>query len=203
MHSDLELVDGLRAGDEAAFAELVERYHERLIGLARRFVSNRESAEDVVQETWLAVLRGIERFEGRAQLRTWLFQICVNRARSQGVRERRTVPVGPGDPVADGRLAQHGASAEPERWIDLVDDRVAAGGVAELVGAAIERLPGPQKQVVTMRDLEGRTSREVCVVLDISESNQRVLLHRGRSAVRRTVTARRRLHGGAAGDQCC
>jgi len=187
--TDLELVDRLRAGDEQAFAELVERYQARLVGLARQFVSNPEAAQDAVQDTWLAVLRGVDRFEGRAPLRAWLFQVCVNRARSHAAKERRLVPVGSGEPAVDP--ARFGPDARwatpPQHWVELADDRLEAAAAMDRVRAAIERLPQSQQLVVTLRDVEGLTSQEVCEVLSVSEANQRVLLHRGRSAVRRAL----------------
>jgi RNA polymerase sigma-70 factor (ECF subfamily) len=189
MGDDRDLIDRLRSGNEAAFAELVERYHLRLVGLARQFVATREAAEDVAQETWLAVVRGVDRFEGRSSLRTWLFQICVNRARTRGVRDRRLLPVGSGEPAVDpNRFGPRGAWTEaPQHWSDRVDDRLQAAALAEQVHTAIARLPRPQQLVVTLRDVEGLTAEEVCAVLSITEANQRVLLHRGRSAVRRSL----------------
>lgn len=188
---DRELVARLRVGEEEAFVELVERYHTRLIGLARQFVAGPAAAEDVVQETWLAVFRGIERFEGRSSLRTWLFRICVNRARSHGVQDHRFVPIGSGEAAADpGWFGPDGRWATPpQHWAELVDDRLEATAVIDLVRAAIEALPGLQRVVVTLRDVEGLTGEEVRAVLSISEGNQRVLLHRGRSAVRRAIAA--------------
>jgi len=186
---DAELLDRLRAGDEEAFAELVGRYQARLVGLARQFVAGPQAAEDVVQDTWLALVRGVARFEGRSELRTWLFQICVNRARSHGVRERRLVPVGSGEPAVNpDRFDANGGWAAPlAHWADAVDDRLEAAAVVDHVRAAIDRLPHPQQLVVTLRDVEGLTAKEVCAVLSISEANQRVLLHRGRSTVRRAL----------------
>ena len=189
MDSDAELVARLRVGDEQAFVELVGRYQTRLVGLARQFVTGREAAEDVVQETWLAVVRGVEKFEGRSSLRTWLFQICVNRARSHGVREHRSVTIGSAELAVDPSRfgADGGWLIPPEHWADLVDDRLEAAGMVDVIRAAIQRLPAPQQLVVTMRDVEGLTKEEVCEVLAISEANQRVLLHRGRSTVRRVL----------------
>jgi len=189
MRDDPGLIDRLRAGDEAAFAELVERYHLRLVGLARTFVATREAAEDVAQETWLAAVRGIDRFEGRSSLRTWLFQICVNRARTRGVLDKRLVPIGPGEPAVDpNRFGLDGAWTEaPQHWSELVDDRLQAAALAEHVHAAITRLPTAQQLVVTLRDVEGLTAEEVCAVLSITEANQRVLLHRARSTLRRSL----------------
>jgi RNA polymerase sigma-70 factor (ECF subfamily) len=182
---DAELVERLRKGDQDAFAALVDRYHSRLTRFARSFTARPELAEDIAQETWLGLLRGIDRFEGRASLRTWLFQICANRARTLTAREGRLVPVDPTDPEAPtvdpARFSQDGAwTSPPVPWDSTADD-------AELVArvrAAIARLPEAQQQVVTLRDVEGLAAAEVCRILELTEGNQRVLLHRGRSRVR-------------------
>ena len=186
MAADEELLDGLRAGDEVAFAELVERYHARLVRLARSFVASGEVAEEVAQETWLAVVRGIERFEGRSSLRTWLFRICANRARSAGEREHRMVSAERQEAAVDpDRFDPSGAWAlPPTDWADAIDDGLEAAVLAEHARRAIDELPEQQRQVVTLRDVEGLSSKEVCDVLSISESNQRVLLHRGRARIR-------------------
>jgi RNA polymerase sigma-70 factor (ECF subfamily) len=184
--SDEDLVERIKGGDDAAFAELVDRYHVRLVRLAQSVVGSRETAEDIAQETWVAVLRGVERFEGRSLLRTWLFRICVNRARSTGSRERRSAPVDTGEPAVDPRrFSSTGAwSVPPEDWTAAIDERMVADGLAPHVMGAIGGLPEIQRQVVTLRDVEGLTSKEVCEVLSISAGNERVLLHRGRSRVR-------------------
>ena len=185
--TDAELVARLRARDEAAFAALVERYHPSLLRLAETMVPSRAVAEEVVQETWLGVVRGISRFEGRSSLRTWLFHILVNRARTTGVRENRRasaraewVPA-----VEPARFGKDGAWVDPPTpWPDEVDDRLAAEMLAERVRARLSELPALQRQVVTLRDLEGVGSADVCQLLGISDANQRVLLHRGRSRIR-------------------
>jgi RNA polymerase sigma-70 factor (ECF subfamily) len=183
---DAELLARLRAGDERAFVALVDRYHASMIRLASTFVPNRAVAEEVVQDTWMGLLRGLETFEGRASLRTWLFRILVNRARSTGVREHRTVPVQWDEPAVDpSRFGPGGQWADPPApWTDDVDDRLAAAGSMALIRRLIDDLPAPQRQVITLRDLEGLSSQEVCDLLDISEGNQRVLLHRARSRIR-------------------
>ena len=184
--SDEELIDRVQAGDHSAFADLVVRYHTRLVRLAQSFVARRDLAEDIAQETWIAVVRGVERFERRSSLRTWLFTICVNQARSTRKRESRAVPVDASLPTVDpDRFGRDGAwTLPPTPWTDLVDDRLQAAALAPMAQRAIENLPDPQRQVVTLRDAEGLSSREVCDVLSISEANQRVLLHRGRARVR-------------------
>ena len=187
--TDAELLGRLRAGDERAFVVLVQRHHDAMLRLACSFVPNTAVAEEVVQDTWLGVLRGIGGFEGRSSFRTWLFRILVNRARTAGVRERRTVAIGDtGAAVAASRFDESGGwLSPPEHWIEAVEDRLEAGKVADLIRTAVDDLPDRQRQVVTLRDIEGLTSDEVCGVLDISESNQRVLLHRARSRLRQAI----------------
>lgn len=185
--ADADLVVRLRAGDEAAFAALVERYHPSLLRLAETMVPSRAIAEEVVQETWLGVVSGISRFEGRSSLRTWLFHILVNRARSTGVREKRRAPAYAAwvPAVEPARFGKDGAWVDPPTpWPEDVDDRLAAEMLAERVRARLSQLPDLQRQVVTLRDLEGLSSVEVCELLAITEANQRVLLHRGRSRIR-------------------
>jgi RNA polymerase sigma-70 factor (ECF subfamily) len=187
---DAQLVARLQAGDEAAFEALVRRYHTSLLRLAETMVPSRAVAEEVVQETWLGVVRGVARFEGRSSLRTWLFHILVNRARSTGAREVRRAPGRPNwVPVVDpARFGPDGAWVDPPTpWPDDVDDRLAAGELAERVRAGVAELPWQQRQVVTLRDVEGLGGAEVAELLGISEGNQRVLLHRGRSRVRRML----------------
>ena len=187
--TDAELLGRLRAGDERAFVALVQRYHDAMLHLAASFVPNAAVAEEVVQDTWLGVLRGISGFEERSSFRTWLFRILVNRARTAGARERRTVAMGDsGAAVAASRFDESGGwLSPPEHWIEEVEDRLEAGKVADLIRTAVKDLPDRQRQVVTLRDIEGLTSEEVCSVLDISDSNQRVLLHRARSRLRQAV----------------
>lgn len=190
MTTDEELLDQLRAGDGDAFATLVGRYHTRLVGLAQTMVGRREVAEEVAQDTWVAVLRGVERFEGRSSLRTWLFRICVNRARSTGGREGR-VTVGAEPAVSPERFDAKGLwSLPPADWTEAADDRMVAASLVDHVREAIAGLPEGQRQVVTLRDVEGLSSHEVCDVLSISAANERVLLHRGRSRVRAFLEAK-------------
>lgn len=187
MDDDAELVGRLRAGDEGAFTTVVERYHGSLLRVAESMVPSRAIAEEVVQETWLGVVRGIGRFEGRSSLRTWLFHILVNRARSTGASEQRRVP-GRADwvPAVDpARFGGDGAWVDPPApWPDDIDDRLTAGDLAARIRACIPELPDRQRQVVTLRDLEGVGADDVCRLLAITGANQRVLLHRGRSRVR-------------------
>jgi RNA polymerase sigma-70 factor (ECF subfamily) len=185
--SDDDLLRRLRTGDESAFTELVDTYHSSMVRLAQTFVSSRAVAEEVTQDTWLAVVKGIDRFEGRSSLKTWVFRILANRARSTGAREQRTTPVDLSDEstVDRRRFDAGGAWADPPaHWSDEIVDRLSSGPLVAEVRAAVSELPESQRAVVTLRDLEGLSSKEVCEVLEISEANQRVLLHRGRSRIR-------------------
>jgi RNA polymerase sigma-70 factor (ECF subfamily) len=189
MDADAILLRRLRDGDEQAFTTLVERYNPALLRLALSFVASRAVAEEVVQDTWLAVLRGLGRFEERSSLRTWMFTILVNRARSTGVREARSVPVADAGPAVDAsRFGPSGAwAAPPEHWIEEAENRVDAVKLSELLRAGLVGLPARQREVVLLRDVEGLSSAEACQVLAISEANQRVLLHRGRSRLRQLL----------------
>jgi RNA polymerase sigma-70 factor, ECF subfamily len=176
------LIERLRAGDEDAFATVVRLHHAALCRLARTFVGSAAIAEEVVQETWLAVVRGVDRFEGRSSLRTWLFHILVNRARTTGTRERRADSgVEPDEDRFDGTGVW---STPPTPWADQVDDRLAAEQAAAMARDLIETLPDNQRQVVVLRDIEGLSAPEVAALLGVSDGNQRVLLHRGRARVR-------------------
>jgi RNA polymerase sigma-70 factor, ECF subfamily len=193
---DAPLLEGLRAGDEAAFRTLVTRYHATLKRVARMYVSTDSVAEEVVQETWLAVLDGVGRFEHRAAFRTWLFQILTNKAKTRGVREKRSVPfasLGPGDEseptVPTDRFQQEGdaapgAWASPPRPWENPERRLASLEARERLRAAIADLPERQQAVLTLRDVEGLDADEVSDLLEITPGNQRVLLHRARAKVR-------------------
>jgi RNA polymerase sigma-70 factor (ECF subfamily) len=201
VETDDAIVAALRRGDESAFAELVDRYHLPLLRLAMTFVRDRAVAEEVVQETWLGVLQGIDRFERRSSLKTWIYRILSNKAKTRAERERRTVPfsslaaedegpsvdpdrfLGPND-----RWAGHWA-APPRRWDEIPEDRLLSKEMLASLQAAIETLPPAQRQVLTLRDVEGWSAEEVCAALDVSEGNQRVLLHRARSKVRGALEA--------------
>jgi len=189
---DAAVVAALRRGDEAAFASLIERYQASLLRLAKAYVATPEQAEDAVAETWLGVLHGIDRFEGRSSLRTWIFRILVNRAKTKGVREHRSVPFsaleGGGDdpePAVDPERFRDGAwSAPPASWEGIPEERLLGAETRAVVEAAIAALPETQRAVITLRDVRGFTALETCEALDITEANQRVLLHRARSKVR-------------------
>jgi|SRR5690349_746899 len=188
---DMQLVMRLREGDESAFMELVDRYHASLVRLARRFVSSQAVAEDVAQEAWVGVLRGIGSFEGRSSLRTWIYRILANTAKTRARREARSVPFaalsGPGEEAAvdpDRFLPAGNWASAPDQWSDLPEQRLLGDELRRVVDEAIEQLPANQATVIRLRDVEGFESSEVRDLLDLSEVNQRVLLHRARSRVR-------------------
>lgn len=160
-----------------------------MLRLAAGYVPNQAVAEEVVQETWVGFLRGLGRFEGRSSVRTWLFRILVNRAVSAGTKERRSLAVADMETAVDpSRFDPAGNwSAPPEHWADLIDDQIAAKAMAGRITSAIADLPARQREVVTLRDIDGLSSEEVCGVLEITEANQRVLLHRGRSRLRQLL----------------
>ena len=194
------LVDALRAGDERAFTKLVQEYGPAMLRVARMFVSSRAVAEEVVQEAWLGVLKGLGRFEGRSSLKTWIFRILTNTAKTRAVREGRSIPFsalasddgesGGVEPDRflgdDTRFPGHWA-LPPQRWDAAPEGRLLADETLELIEREIAKLPPNQAIVVTMRDVEGFDAEDVRNVLDISETNQRVLLHRARSKLRRAL----------------
>jgi RNA polymerase sigma-70 factor, ECF subfamily len=185
VEAETSLVDRLRGGDESAFVTLVGRYHQPMLRLARSIVSSEAVAEEAVQDTWLGVVRGIERFEGRSSFKTWLFRILVNRARSASTKEERLVPLDAGPAVGAGRFDAGGLWADPvAQWRTEFDDRLEAAVWAPILKTALEQLPSRQRTVVVLRDVEGLSGDEVCGVLGISAGNQRILLHRGRSRMR-------------------
>jgi RNA polymerase sigma-70 factor (ECF subfamily) len=195
--NDERLVARVRAGDDEAFATLVRRHAPALLRVARRYVPS-DVAEDVVQETWIGVLRGMARFEGRSPFKAWLFRILVNRATTWGVGEHRSVPfasVGSGDgeegPTADPALfLREGAWASlPRRWQDDPEAALQSREARRIVEEAVDALPDRQRIVITLRDLKGLGSDEVRNVLDVSDTNQRVLLHRARVKVRPALEA--------------
>jgi RNA polymerase sigma-70 factor, ECF subfamily len=199
---EARLVRSLRAGDEAAFVAIVERYHGALVTLALPYVREQSVAEEVAQETWLAVLQGIGRFQQRSSFQTWLFKILTNRAKTHGRREARSVPMsslGSGEEAGEASVDQdrfrpQGASQRPGGWAD--PPRSWANGPEQLLLATearglilevISALSASQRAVITLRDIEGLTAQEACEVLELSDANQRVLLHRARSKVRQAL----------------
>jgi len=199
---DPRFLEALRNGDEVAFASLLDQYHGRLLRLAMNFVRGREIAEDVVQETWVGVIEGLDRFEGRSSLKTWIFRILINQAKTRASRENRIVPfsstenpedessesaVDPSRFESAGFWVGHWASA-PRSWDNNTPERLLLSKESrEYINKAIESLPPNQRLIVQLRDIEELDSREVCKILKVSETNQRVLLHRARSKVRQAL----------------
>jgi RNA polymerase sigma-70 factor (ECF subfamily) len=186
---DGELLARMRAGEEQAFVTLVARHHTAMLRLAGSYVRSPAIAEEVVQDTWIGVLRGLDGFAGRSSFRTWLFRILVNRATSTGVREQRSVAVGDIGPVVDrSRFDASGAwMSPPQHWIEDSEERMLAQGLTGQIQQALDALPARQREVVVLRDVDGLSGQEVCDTLEISEANQRVLLHRGRSHLRQAL----------------
>jgi RNA polymerase sigma-70 factor (ECF subfamily) len=197
---EIELVRALRVGEAAAFEQLVDMFGRSMQRVASLYVRDRAAAEEVVQDAWIGVLRGIDRFEGRSSLRTWIFRILVNTAKTRGARESRTVPFAAlsDDPDADqpsvpeDRFLGHGTAwpghwaSGPAHW-DVPLERLLSREARDVITRAIAQLPEMQQRVVTLRDVEGWSSEDVCNVLELSETNQRVLLHRARSRLRQAI----------------
>lgn len=192
---EAELVDSLRRGDEATFRIVVNKYHSGLVRVARGYVPSAAVAEEVVQDTWLAVIKGLDSFEGRSSFKSWLFRILINKAQTRGAREARSVPVdfslGVDDYSTD--LTHHSSGnrnvrfhwrTHPNAWSELPEALFDEQETRTKVEQSIEDLPAAQRLVITMRGLEGLEPAEVCDLLGISEANQRVLLHRARTQVR-------------------
>lgn len=199
--TDLELIARLRAGDEDAFMELVDSLGPSMLRIARMYVQSQAVAEEVVQDAWIGVLRGIERFEGRSSLRTWIFRIVTNIAKTRGQREGRSVPFASlaGDDLdapsfdpalflasTDPRWPGHWSTL-PADWRTIPEGRLLGSETLRVAERAIEALPPMQAEVIRLRDVRGWTSEEVRNALELSETNQRVLLHRARAKVRRVL----------------
>ena len=196
---DLTLVALLQAGDETAFMMLVEQHQGPMLRIARMYVSSQAVAEEVVQDAWLGILKGLARFEGRSSLRTWMYRILANIAKTRGQREGRSLPFSSlveddaAQAVADSWFRPAGDqwpdhwSSLPHDWRGIPEDRLLATETLHVIGKAIEELPATQAEVIRLRDVLGWSSEEVRNALDVSETNQRVLLHRARSRVRRAV----------------
>jgi RNA polymerase sigma-70 factor (ECF subfamily) len=194
---DAEIVDALKRGDESVFAELVDEYSPGLMRMARMYVRDRAVAEDVVQDTWIAVLRGIDRFEGRSSLKTWIYRILMNTAKTRGQRESRSIPfsaaAGADEPSVDPDRfldANHqwagGWMLGPGEW-QTPEEELLQGETRDEILRAIDELPEQQRAVITLRDVEGFPAAEVSELLGVSDGNQRVLLHRARSKVRAAI----------------
>lgn len=202
--SDSDLVARLRAGDEDAFRTLVDQYHAPLRRMARTHVATDAAADEVVQDVWVGVLRGIDRFEQRSSLKTWIYRILLNIARTRGVRDKRSLPFsslsgenedGPAfDPdqfqtAADSSPGHWSWTAFPTRWHDQPEVRAVGHETLRVIREALQQLPASQQAVVRLRDIDGWSSTEVCNALDLTETNQRVLLHRGRAKLRVALDA--------------
>ena len=193
---DPELLSRLRHGDEATFAGVVRGWSPMMLRVARGHLSTDASCEEVVQETWMAVIRGLDGFEGRSSLRTWVFRILTNLAKTRGVREARTVPMSAADgtgPTVDPDRFRPASDELPHNWTPVgapvawqpgPEQAAVAAETRRLLGAALQDLPDRQREVVTLRDVHGLSSDEVCAALDLTAANQRVLLHRGRARLR-------------------
>ena len=200
---DTLLLNRLRQRDEAAFTHLVEKYHTSLVQLARIFVRDLEIAEEIAQETWLAVLDGVDRFEGRSSLKTWIFAILAHKAKTGGQRERRTrvhldldgsiergrtvAPWRFGDSSSGSEADHWRDGAEPASWEGIPEQMLLSGETMQLIRRTIESLPDLQRTVISLHDIDQFSSQEVCNILGISETNQRVLLHRARARVREAL----------------
>jgi len=201
--NDMHLLQMLREGNDAAFVVLIDCYHTSMLRLAQAYVPTKAVAEEVVQEAWLGVLQGLHRFEGRSSLKTWIFHILTNCAKTRALREGRSIALSsmpdyetqfhepavdperfipPDDPQGKGRWATY-----PQSWDHIPEARLLSQETRAYIERAIEALPPSQRAVITLRDIEGWTSEEVCRLLEISQANQRVLLHRARSKVRRAL----------------
>ncbi len=198
---DAHLIAALQRGDEMAFAALIARHHASMVRVAALYVRDREVAEEVAQDAWVAVLRGMDQFEARSSLKTWIFRILTNRARTRGVRDQRVVPFATlqgDDPNSDRSVdpdrffpaghedAGHWSSP-PRSWEGAPEARLLTNETGAHIAAAIAALPEGQRTVITLRDVEGWPAAEVCHVLGLTETNQRVLLHRARSRVREAL----------------
>jgi RNA polymerase sigma-70 factor, ECF subfamily len=198
---DGSLVAAILQGDDDAFTTLIDRYHPSLIRMATLFVRDRHIAEEVAQETWIGVLRGLDRFEGRSTFRTWLFGILANQAKRRGERERRIIPFSALSQLPDGddpalpeeRFRPPGAdwagwwATPPTAWEIAPEEAALSAEVRAELEQAIATLPPNQRAVLTLRDVEGWETREICNVLGLTPTNQRVLLHRARSRVRQEL----------------
>ncbi len=194
---DAAVVRALLQRDEKTFVALVDAHHQALLRLAQNFVSSQAVAEEVVQETWLAVIKGIDGFEGRSRLKTWIFRILVNRAKTRGGREGRSIPFSALSGDAEDTCSDPERFSEAGHWkkppsswsLDRPDSAMLRRESMQLLRKEIGKLPANQQIVVTLRDVQGCSSSDVCNILEISESNQRVLLHRARSHLRDSMEA--------------
>lgn len=193
---DQNFVERLREGDEAAFSQLVDEFHQSMVRLAAVFVADESLAEEIVQETWLAVINGIDNFEERSSLKTWIYAILTNKARKRGKRDARVKPWSAifessideeVSPLSERFNSKGRWAKPPAAWSVGPEERLMKDDLLKAIKSAIESLPASQRAVVRLRDVEGLSAAEACEVLDISDGNQRVLLHRGRVKIREEV----------------
>lgn len=198
--ADQELITRLRAGDENTFAQLVDQYNASMVRIAAIYVNEYAVAEEVVQDTWIAVLKGLERFEGRSSFKTWVFTILTNRAKTRATRESRYIPLELSDEPDDGAsisnhfhvpprvdLSAYEHGWVPPSWDNIPETRLLGHETRDIIFRTIEALPANQQQVIRLRDVDGFSAEEVCNMMQLSESNQRVLLHRARGRVRQAL----------------
>ncbi len=198
--SDQDLIARLRAGDETIFVQLVDKYHDSMVRIAAIYVNEYAIAEEVAQETWIAVLKGLDRFEGRSSFKTWIFTILSNRAKTRATRERRYVPLELSDeptdegvsptrfnPMSYSEVGTWADGGTPQPWDSIPETRLLGQETSSIIFRTIEALPPNQQQVIRLRDVDGFSAEEVCNMLQLSESNQRVLLHRARGRVRQAL----------------
>ena len=200
LSADDATIERLLAGDEATFIMLVEQNQPSMLRIAQMYVASRAVAEEVVQEAWIGILKGLSTFEGRSSLRTWMYKIVTNVAKTRGVREGRSLPFsalagehddpidpswfqGPDDPFPGGW------KTFPDDWRGIPEDRLLGRETLDHISRALDGMPAMQAEVVRLRDVQGWSSGDVCNALDLTETNQRVLLHRGRSRIRRELDA--------------
>lgn len=200
LSADDATIERLLAGDEATFMMLVEQNQLSMLRVAQMYVSSHAVAEEVVQEAWIGILKGLPKFEGRSSLRTWMYKIVTNVAKTRGVREGRSLPFsalagehddpidpswfqGPDDPLPGGWRTF------PDDWRGIPEDRLLGRETLDHISRALDGMPAMQAEVVRLRDVQGWSSGDVCNALDLTETNQRVLLHRGRSRIRRELDA--------------
>ena len=200
---EIRLIEALRRGDEAAFLSLVTMHYAAMLRLAQMYVGARAVAEEVIQDTWVGVLQGLDRFEGRSSLKTWIFRILLNRARTRAQRENRSIPFSavfndsePSEPAVDPSTFRPSEDQYPGHWLTppsgwdaLPEERLLSHETRQQIDTALTTLPPAQREVITLRDIDGWSASEVCDYLGISEANQRVLLHRARSRVRRELAS--------------
>ncbi len=196
---ELTLLSLLRQRDETAFTQLVEQYHSSLVRLATIYVQDTRIAEEVAQETWLAVLHGLDLFEGRSSLKTWIFTILANKAKTRGGRETRTISYADWEDrpaVSPDRFNDSSAEKWPDHWArgsapaswdEIPEDLLLSQETLNIIREAIDQLPESQRSVIALHDMEELSAQEICNILEISETNQRVLLHRARSRVRQAL----------------